>query len=585
MGLANPLALWLLLLLIPLILAWKRRPRLTKAVGNAFLWQQVTSQSATSFVTRLRRNWLLVAQVAFLFAVVAALARPVLPFGARTVAVILDLSASMGVREGSATRLDAAIGRAISTLESFPRGTRVRLIAARSVPDQIGEYAAWDPVLRRVIHAQEITAGPADVSAAIETARSGDGVAPTEIHVFSDGPPDASVRWVGIGKPAPNAAITNVAARRLSLASEEGQVLVEARNFWTEPLNAEIEVARNGSLVGRYPVRLPAQHATTMVVDVPRIDGVISARLVADDVLEVDNLRWAMLPSIRPVRVLLTGGSFFVEKALVANRALLVDRLPSRVRHDVHVCEDCSELPPGEAAVLFIPGASRRRADAALMTVSAPNHPIARALDPTGIRAVLVARAAGDAASGDDSIVIARISGQPAVLAYELSGRRVVELRLDVTDPSLAVSTAFPILMANAIEWLAARGENPRELVAGDPLQWVFREKPAEHPEVIGPTGRRVASVRAGSRLTSSSTYAAGVYVVRGGAAQETFVVNPATDGESDLSVAGSVAQNALPPAPVTSRVEQQVVTPLLLLALGVLSVEWWLRCRAVRRA
>jgi Ca-activated chloride channel homolog len=573
----NPTALWLLLLLIPLILAWKQRPRTTRAVGNAFLWRQVAARSATSFTARLRRSWLLAAQIAFLLATVAALARPVLPFGARTVAVIVDLSASMGARDGKGTRLDAASAAAIATIESLPRSTRVRLIAARSAPQQIGEYVAWDPALRRVIQAQTPTAGPADVAAAIEAAA----VAPADIYVFSDGTPQTSVRWMGVGKPLANAAVTNVAARRLPLSPAQGQVLVEAWNYGAEPLNTDIEVAHNGSLVGRYPVRLPSRNGTTIVVDVPAVDGVISARLVANDALEVDNSRLAMFGSINPVRVLVIGGTFFIEKALEANRTLLVDRVREQVRYDVLVCESCSALPPEDGDVLLIAAAPQPRAEAAVMTLSLPNHPIAGSLDLSGIRAVPVV----GSAPRHVSEVIARIAGEPAILAYEVDGRRVIELRLDVTDASLAVSTAFPILIANAIDWLARRGENARELVAGGPLQWVFRERPTRQPEVVGPGGRVVPSFTTGLGLTSSSMDAAGVYVVRGGAVEERFVVNPSTASESDLTAASTATPATIARATLTSRAEQPVVMPLLLLALGMVSMEWWLRCRAAGRA
>jgi hypothetical protein len=582
-GFANPNALWWLLLLIPLILAWKRRPRVTRAVGNAFLWRQTTARSATSFVAHVRRNWLFVAQVAFVLATVAALARPALPLGSRTVAVILDLSASMGAREAAATRLAAAKAHAISTIESFPRGTRVRLIAARGVPEQIGEYLAWDPALRGALRAQEGTHGAADVSAAIDVAR-GAGVAPAEIYVFSDGAPDASVRWIGIGTRAANAAITNIAVRRLPLSPAHGQVLVEAWNYWTEPLNADIEVRRNGSPIGRYPVRLPARDGTTVVVDVQGVDGVISARLMTDDVLEADNLRLAVLPPMTPVRVLLTGGTFFIEQALAANATLLVDRVRRDVRYDVVVCESCSEPPPGAGAVLLIPAASPNRRDPGAVALSAPDHPLGRMLDLGGIVATPVRPRSSDAGPGDDATVVARVFGDPVIIAEETNGRRIVELRLDVTDTSLGVSTAFPTLIANAIGWLAGREENSRELVAGEPLRWRFRGALPPRAEVIGPAGNQVPSLLAGSRLASSSTHAAGVYVVRGGAAEETFVVNPAIDGESDLGAAGRVAQGAAAPD-TASRVEQPIATPLMLLALGLLSAEWWLQCRAARRA
>src|SRR5262249_16509689 len=51
--------------------------------------------------------------------------------------------------------------------------------------------------------------------------------------------------------------------------------------------------------------------------------------------------------------------------------------------------------------------------------------------------------------------------GRPAVVAYEQDGRRVVDVRIDRGDASLPLSIGFPVLVANAVEWVAERNRDP----------------------------------------------------------------------------------------------------------------------------
>src|SRR5438105_230169 len=104
MVLTNPAALWLLALLpIPFLLARRRRPIAQRAVSNLYLWQTpVARESARPTLRRIRRDWLVVVQTAFIGAVILALTRPMLASSTLRVAFVVDVSASMGANDAGA---------------------------------------------------------------------------------------------------------------------------------------------------------------------------------------------------------------------------------------------------------------------------------------------------------------------------------------------------------------------------------------------------------------------------------------------------------------------------------------------------
>jgi len=78
MSLLNPYAFaWLPLIAVLLLVARHRAPRPRRAVANLYLWRQTKPlDPARLALARLRRHRLLALQIAFMLAVIAALARP-----------------------------------------------------------------------------------------------------------------------------------------------------------------------------------------------------------------------------------------------------------------------------------------------------------------------------------------------------------------------------------------------------------------------------------------------------------------------------------------------------------------------------
>lgn len=592
MQIGNPAALWLLLVIAAwLLLGRNQTARPRRPVGNLYLWSQPASSAPVDVaLRRVRRHWLILLQAALLTLLVLALARPSFSWQGPRVALVIDVSASMAARESGGTRMDLAKQAARAVIQSLPSRAHVMVVTAGPVATTVGEFAAGDGGLERAV--QDIVPIPAsaDITSAIRSARMA-AIDADAIHVISDSPsaPAGSdgVRWVHIGNTLPNRAITRLATRGVPGSPRAREMIATVWNYSTDEHDAVLEVLHGQRVLARRAVHLQPRQGETAVITVDGVDGAIEARLSGDDALAADDQRFAVLAARRVARVLLLGrGSFFLESALAANPAVVVDRATGAGTGihpdvDVVVCDRCATLPPRGRGVLMIPPV--QPADPAPLIVSLPEHPIAEAVAPVG---PLVPGSAG-ADVPQDALTILRVGGRPAIIAYERDGRRVVEWRLDLSESRFTTSTTFPILLDNVLAWLDGRTEDVTAIRAGEPLHWILRNPASSsRPEIVGPDGGAIRARVSGQRLTTTDTTAVGIYEVRGDGTPRTFVVNPVTDGESDLSRGAATPPSApVSHRPVTSPGAADHTALLLLVALALLSLEWRARSGGRRPA
>jgi Mg-chelatase subunit ChlD len=586
MSLANPYALLLLVFLpVPLLLSRRRAAR-RREVSNLYLWQTSTDSDLTRFDVRsLRRQWLVALQIAIVAATILALARPMVSWRAERVAFVFDLSASMSALDGGATRFDAAREQARSMLVQLPGRSRVRLIAAAASARDLGEYPASE--LSRELAKLSPSAGAADISGAVALATHSaraDRVVVFSDHVSDDVPQSAAtpLAWVTVGTAADNMAIASLVARRRPLSPSDGDVLVGVRNYTTHPARAEVEIAQDGKAIGRRTVDIAAGSEQAILLPVTSIGRVITARLLADDALAADNLRTEVVPSRERIRVAFAGRkNFYIEKAIAADSSIVL--APSTTVADVVVC-GCDSLPP-TGNVLLLPD-NVAVSDTVALAISSPDHPIAAGV----FFADAVAAATSGVANG--GAVVARAGDAPVVVASEHDGRRIVELRFQ-PSPDMAIGTAFPILVANAVRWLDGRQGNATQVQEGEPLRWAVADT-SSAVSVIGPDGKTRASQIADRALTVLETGMLGVYTVRSGGTERQFAINPKVDGESDLRTVSDArtTSDVRLKTDTTNAVEQQPantfsISRILLLVAAVLVMLEWLivRRRTVWRA
>jgi Mg-chelatase subunit ChlD len=561
MQLLSPLALlYLPAIAAALLLARRRVVRVRRPVGALFLWRGLDPRDPLAAPRiRLRRTWLLVVQAALLTALTIALAAPTLTMTSPRAVFLVDVSASMGAREPTGTRLELARHAALAVEASLPAGTLVDLWTT-----ELAATVSADLDARRLpgaLSRLSLSDGAADMAASLATIRGVSGQVP--VFVFTDTPAptglEPQVRWTTIGSTQPNAAIVSLAARQTSSTDAATEIVVGVRNFGTATIDAPFELTRDAVPLATDRVRVPGHGMMTATLRVPALSGVLRARLLGDDALAADNVRFAILPEPIARHVLLTtSGNFFLERALASVPGVDVEVVPagakpSRSSYDVVVCDGCNSVA-GTAPAILLPPAPATVSPAEPLRVVAANHLIARSVETQGLTATPVP--ALPLAAGAD--VIARAGDAPVIVASDVAGRRVVDLRMDLRDSPLVLHTAFPILISNVIEWVTGEGESPSAITAGEPF-------PAK-----------------GARRAIADTRHAGVYEAPLDAADGTaspqasrrFVVNPATETESDLTVTPRSASAEPPPGFVTASRVTNLRTSLLMAALLLLAVE-----------
>ncbi|MGH2404531.1 MAG: hypothetical protein ACRDGN_08705, partial [bacterium] len=202
-------------------------------------------------------------------------------------------------------------------------------------------------------------------------------------------------------------------------------------------------------------------------------------------------------------------------------------------------------------------------------------HPVMRLVDLRGMRVAgalaLRTQAGSVLAEGD----------VPLVWAYEGRGLKVVVLPFDLMQSDLPVHPAFPVLVANAIAWLAG---SPEAALGDAPVvpagEW-------ERASVVGPNGVQSTVEARDGVFVMPAFDRVGVYTLRTGSPRQAgwerqWVVATADPGESSLAVP---AAQAAPAGGVVRQIAQLRLTPPLLgLAALLLAGEWWLWARTLPR-
>lgn len=356
MNFLSPLGLIALGALLPLAaLYFRKRQRTEHRVSSLALWRAVTRERlAATGLKRFRGDlsfWLLAASVVCL---ALALARPVKTMALRPreqLVLVLDTTASMGAREGGATRLDLARGAALALAATLSRDTAVRLVSAGCRP-------VWRPLdpgdpnaLRAALAAQAVEPCGGDLAAALTLAadalRDLDG--PRRVVALTDGSTrsDALVgafpvplELVRVGTLVPNVGVVSLgtrerpgptaALRDLDLSATVQGVNRGAAGEVTATLS--LRTARGVSRLATRVFRLATGRTTlTFPVALAASDDPRWLELhldAADNALALDDDATLAVPDTAALRVRLVStapeGSPWVARALAADPEVLL---------------------------------------------------------------------------------------------------------------------------------------------------------------------------------------------------------------------------------------------------------------------
>lgn len=579
----NPGAAPWLLLIPALVALYMLRPTPTKrAVSSLRLWEKLPQIDRPR--ARLRRpplSLLLLLQLLLLGAGAIALLQPAFsaPEGRHTV-ILLDASGSMTASDGTTVRFDQAKEEArklIAEMRPTDRATLLRVGSSVSALCAGCERAT----LERALEAARAGAGSAQWREALAVASglAGRGEAGTvSAVVISDGAFDAlpadllppSSRFIAVGRPVANRAIVALSARRPLDGKAGYSAYARIENAGSSETRVEVEALADTVPLPTRNLTLPGGGYADLIWTVPAGTTRFTVRLGGDDSLAADNRAILTLPLEGQHKVAIRSPRPDVySRALLGIPGLqplvLTDTANSGVAFTIIEGQVPDPLPAGSLLLVspegdFLPALGEM--ESIQLLAAGSGHPLLNGID---LRALIVNRAAQFELPSWLEPVVETENG-PLIMAGERGGRRVAVLAFLPSDSNLPKLAAFPLLMANLVDWL-------QPLYAAQSLQPGEPAYLLPGSQVQTPGG---ASVSVGNTGLFGETEEAGLYSVRGPKGVEaTFAVNMADRAESGAAPQAHPELERSVVAPTERMLNQEVWWPLLLAALGLLVGEW----------
>jgi Ca-activated chloride channel family protein len=576
-------AFWLLLVPALLALYMLRARPLRKRVSSLRLWETLPQVERPK--AKLRRpplSVLLFMQAILLLAGAIALTQPALtaPAG-RQLVILLDASGSMQATGGGSTRFERAreeAGRLISAMKPEDRATLLRVgTGAASLCSQCSSADA-----QAALAEARVGAGVADMRAALGVAaglarRAVEGSLDT--YVISDGafdvlPDDvlpAQVDFIQVGEPADNHAITALSARRPPDGSPGYTVYARLENKGASQAAVDVSALADTVPLPSRRLNVPAGGHADLVWDLPAGTARFTVSTRSQDALAADDRAALFLPEEGQHKV-----------AIVAADPTLYERAISGIPGLAPVAgQDVPDaaftiiegnlpqtLPPGNLLLVNPQGVLLPSTDALenVRPIGGSAHPLLSGVDVVPL-VVQKARLL-EPVSWLDPVV--QSAEGPLLLVGEREGQRIIVLAFDPRESNLPKLAAFPLLMANVVDWLY-----PLASVGALHPGASIRLSPGS--TITTPNGQ---SVRVADTGVYGDTEEAGLYKVSSGGRETNFSVNMVNSSESSLSPREHPELDRPSSIePVEDQTQQEVWSPLAALALVLVGSEWLFYC------
>src|SRR4051812_46546694 len=368
-----------------LILYFLKLRRREMAVSSTLLWKKaIQDLQVNAPFQKLRRNLLLMLQLALLLALCLALSRPVAnytPGAGKTSVILIDRSASMNTRDiDGKSRLDEAKRRAKDLVGSMGRNSSATVIVFDDKAETIQGFTTDVALLKRKIDEIQPTDRKTKLKLAYQLAQANFAILPEQLRPGAGGTPDVflysdgrvldaadvsihgNVKYDRVGTDAAgNIAIVALSAKRNYERPTEVQVFARLANYGPQPVKsqvtlsvqtlqpqdsgatapaavtksavksiAEVQLAperwNDPAWVKAHPTekedKYLAKNSVEFTLDLPT-GAVITVEQTnrENDALAADDVANVIIAPPEPLRVLLvTDGNYFLEKAMTSLR-------------------------------------------------------------------------------------------------------------------------------------------------------------------------------------------------------------------------------------------------------------------------
>ena len=626
MSFLTPLAFLGALLAIPILLMYMLRLRRREVfVSSNFLWQQVLRDlEANTPWQRLRRNLLLLLQLLILALLVLALARPaqLLPsLSAGRSVVLLDASASMNATDmpGGRSRFDASLDALRDLINALGPGDEMAIVRVADSTQTLIEYSGNAAELLVAANQAQPGRGGADWATALTLAAAGaQGAERFNIFIISDGGVQdrsgLSLRlpetlpqpvYIPMGQSADNLSITALAAR--DQAGQPTQLYAEVRNDGESDASVSLVLRLDGELWDSARQTVSAGSQRAFVFSVDQSFETLSAELVYDgsvrDYLREDDFAFAVaeVSGPRDVYFVSEEGGLFVEQVLRSLPGLTALRgnpantsLPQQP-YDLYIFNgwlpdalpDGNMLiiqPPRSSSLFTLGDFSEATGDIRLL---APDDPVLAFVDfgTVNLRRLRQIR------DVDWARPLITAEGGPLLLLGQQAGRRIALLPFDLRETDLPLQIAWPILMANLLDWFSPASliEGSSSLRPGETLS-LSPTLNATQLRVDLPDGTQRLIDPDGPRVIFTDANQPGLYQVTALAAEEPlqaqpFAVNLFSTGESSIRPAAALDLGGSAASPdAEEQLGLRDYWPwVALAAFLLLLLEWWVYQRRMQ--
>ncbi|MEW6350637.1 MAG: VWA domain-containing protein [Thermodesulfobacteriota bacterium] len=618
----SPGYFWFFAVLPLVVLLYLLKLRRTEIViASTMLWtRSLQDLTANAPFQRLRRNLLLFLQILILLLVIIALARPFMTHEGPTgnnLCLIIDRSASMKTVEGGTTRVELAKKEALDMVDTMAGSDKAMVVAFGAKTDVLSEFTDDKERLRKAIAGIKAVDTGTNLRDVMLIARSlapdnrelPAAVTDLKLILLSDGKVSdleelgvlgIGVDYVKIGHTSHNAGITVFNVRTPEEGQGPKQAFVLVHNESERALATTVTIYLDDRPLGSCEIKAEPGSDGEAVLELPEVQsGVLRAELDHPDALAADNVAWLVMRPRTRLRVLLvatdgSSGAYFLQRALSLDpRVDLARANPTNYspmsRYDLTVFESWSpkQLPGG--CLVFINTVPPESGVSSEGKIENPpvlavdsGHILTRLLNPAAVR--INEAMALTLPAGARTLVSTR--GGPLIADISRPDQTIAVVAFDIAMSNWPLNLSFPLFVQNLVAWTpdpAPAGE--ASISTGQPLT-IMPSPDVDHADVTLPDGtdRRV-EMEPTRPVFFAETETAGVYRVQRGNETVLHAVNLLDKNESSITPAPLLKIGRGEVVGESGKVRQNVEYQrwLLLFALIVLALEWWIYSRRAR--
>lgn len=628
-----------------LLLYFLKLKRTPLEVPSTYLWHKsIEDLHVNSIWQRLRTSILLLLQLLLVLVAILALLRPGWSgsqLSGHRFVFLVDTSASMSSKDVTPSRLEEAKRRVGELIDQMDSGDVAMIVSFSDVARVEQAFTDDRRELRRQLEAIEPTNRPTRLDEALrvvaglagfgnrnEESQAPDPEAPpAALYLFSDGRfPDVadfslarlSPVFVPIGEhQPPNVGITAFSTRRQEDKREHLQAFGRIENFGPEAITTDVELLRDNTLVDAKQIQLDPHASSGVVFNLGEVpSGTLELRARSGGMLAVDDRAWtAVDPLLRAHVLLVTPGNDALEFAMqtegtaeiadveVAGPDFLTSpKYLERAAGGYYaliVYDQCQprELPQADTLLIGrLPPGGVWKVDARIegpeIVDVDTTHPLMHLIDLSNVKfaeANVLKPPVGATilVSTDKGPLLAiapRDGFEDAVLGAEIVGTNEQAERYANSDWPLRLS--FPVFILNTLSYFSdVSNAGVMSLQPGTPA--VLRSLgTSEQCVVKTPGGQAVMLHRQGGEaFVFNGTSALGVYAVEEPEQPvRHFAVNLFDSAESTIDPRRDVeiGHTSVEGESTWQGARHELWRPLLLGALGVLCLEWYIYNRRV---